>query len=99
LLNEKHEQRQLEETVLGVISDMDKPLSPSGEARQAYHNALYGRTLEQRRRLRERLLATSLQDLQTVGERYLTQKAITAVVAPAARAADVEALGLAVERL
>lgn len=99
LLNEKHEQRQLEETVLGVISDMDKPLSPSGEARQAYHNALYGRTLEQRRRLRERLLAASLQDLQTVGERYLTKKAITAVVAPAARAADVEALGLAVERL
>lgn len=99
LLNEKHEQRQLEETVLGAISDMDKPLSPSGEARQAYHNALYGRTPEQRRRLRERLLSVSLDDLRHVGERYLTGKSVTAVIAPAARAADVEALGLAIERL
>ncbi len=99
LLDETHEQRQLEETVLGVISDMDKPLSPSGEARQAFHNSLYGRTLAQRRNLRERLLSASLQDLQRVGERYLTGAAVTAVVAPAARAADVEALGLAIERL
>ncbi|MDQ8036377.1 MAG: insulinase family protein [Pedobacter sp.] len=99
LLNEKHEQHQLEETVLGVISDMDKPLSPSGEARQAFHNGLYGRTPEQRRRLRERLLGASLQDLQRVGERYLTGSAVTAVVAPTARAADVEALGLAIEKL
>lgn len=99
LLDEKHEQRQLEETVLGVISDMDKPLSPSGEARQAYHNGLYGRTPAQRRRMRERLLAVSLADLRTVGERYLGSGAVTAVVAPTARAADVEALGLAIERL
>lgn len=99
LLHEKHEQRQLEEALLGVISDMDKPLSPSGEARQAFHNALYGRTPEQRRRLRERLLAVSLADLQQAGARYLTGEAVTAVIAPAARAADVEALGLAIERL
>lgn len=100
LLNEKHEQRQLEEAVLGIISDMDKPLSPSGEARHAYHNKLYGRTPEQRRRMRERLLAVSLTDLQQVGERYLTgSNAVTAIVAPAAKAAEVEALGLAVEKL
>jgi Zn-dependent M16 (insulinase) family peptidase len=100
LLQEKHEQRQLEETVLGIISDMDKPLSPSGEARHAYHNALYGRTPEQRRRFRERILAVTLNDLQRAGESYLVgDKAVTAVVAPTARAADVEALGLAVEKL
>jgi Zn-dependent M16 (insulinase) family peptidase len=100
LLNEKHEQRQLEETVLGVISDMDKPLSPAGEARQAYHNALYGRTHEQRKRLRERLLAVSLADLQRVGDTWLAKgTACTAVIAPNARAAEVESLGLAIEKL
>lgn len=100
LLNETHEQRQLEETVLGVISDMDKPLSPAGEARQAYHNALYGRTHEQRKRLRERLLAVSLADLQRVGDTWLAKgTACTAVIAPNARAAEVESLGLAIEKL
>ncbi|MDI1303225.1 MAG: insulinase family protein [bacterium] len=100
LLQEPHEQRQLEEAVLGVISDMDKPLSPSGEARQAYHNALYGRTLAQRRGMRERLLAVTLPDLQRVGEHYLTgSNGVTAVVVPASKAAEVEALGLAVEKL
>ncbi|HET8729678.1 MAG TPA: insulinase family protein [Moraxellaceae bacterium] len=99
LLNEKHEPRQLEEAVLGVISDMDKPMSPSGEARVAYHNQLYGRTPEQRRRTRERILAVTLDDLRRVGERYLTTQAVTAVVMPASRASAAEALGLRVEKL
>ena len=100
LLNEPHEQRQLEETLLGIISDMDKPLSPSGEARQAYHNALYGRTHEQRKRLRERLLGVSLSDLLRVGETWLTKgNACTAVVVPNAKLAEVEALGLTIEKL
>lgn len=100
LLNETHEQRQLEETVLGIISDMDKPLSPAGEARQAYHNALYGRTHEQRKHLRERLLAVSLNDLSRVGETWLARgRACTAVIAPGTRSAEVEALGLAIEKL
>lgn len=99
LLNEPHEQRQLEEAVLGIISDMDKPLSPSGEARVAYHNALYGRTPEQRRRTRERILSTTLDDLRRVGEQYLTRGAVTAVVMPAAKAAVAEQLGLRIEKL
>lgn len=99
LLDGRHEQRQLEEAVLGVISDMDKPLSPSGEARVAYHNQLYGRTPEQRRRTRERLLATTLDDLRRVGEQYLRRDAVTAVVMPAAKAGVAESLGLAIEKL
>jgi Zn-dependent M16 (insulinase) family peptidase len=99
LLDDKHEQSQLEEAVLGIISDMDKPLSPAGEARVAYHNALYGRTPEQRRRTRERILAATLDDLRRVGERYLTQGATTAVVMPAAKANVAEALGLKLEKL
>lgn len=99
LLNEKHDQRQLEEALLGVISDMDKPLSPAGEAKSAFHSQLYGRTPEQRRQLRQKLLEVSLKDLQQVGERYLTGTGVTAVVAPMVRADDVQKLGLDIERL
>lgn len=99
LQQEKHEERQLEEALLGVISDMDKPLSPAGEARQAFHNRLYGRDAAQRRRLRERLLAVTLSDLQRVGAQYLAQGGVTAVVAPSARADDLQALGLKLEKL
>jgi hypothetical protein len=99
LLNNRHEQRQLDEALLGVISSADKPLSPAGEAKSAFHHALYGRTPEHRRRMRERLLAVSLADIQRVGEKYLTQKGVTAVVAPSTRLSDVEALNLTVERL
>lgn len=100
LQNEEHEASQLEEALLGMIADMDKPLSPSGEARQAFHNALYGRTPEQRKRTRERLLAVTLDDLKRVGTKYLVaDKASTAVIAPLGKAAEVEALGLAIQRL
>ncbi len=100
LLNEAHEPAQLEEALLGIIADMDKPLSPAGEARQAFHNSLYGRTPEQRKRLRSRLLAVTLADLQRVGQTYLRQgQASTAVIAPLGKADQVQALGLALQRL
>ena len=48
VLQEKHKDRQLEEAILGVVSAMDKPSSPAGEAKIAFYNNLFGRTLEQR---------------------------------------------------
>ena len=42
------EAQKLEEAILGVVSSIDKPGSPAGEAKQAYHSALFGRTPEQR---------------------------------------------------
>lgn len=100
MLSSSHEERQLEEALLGIISDMDKPLSPSGEAKQAFHNQLYGRTLEQRRRLRQRLLSVTLADLERVTRHYLhPQHASTAVIIPAAAESRALRLGLSVERL
>ncbi len=100
LQSARHGDDQLEEALLGIFADMDKPLSPAGEARQAFHNELYGRTVAQRQRLRERLLGLRIADLQTVAARYLLPgQAATAVIAPASQAAVVEQLGLAVCRL
>jgi len=96
----RHGGEQLEEALLGIFADMDKPLSPAGEARQAFHNELYGRTVAQRQRLRERLLGLGVADLQAVAARYLRPElAATAVIAPSARADVVESLGLDIRRL
>ncbi|MCB1616426.1 MAG: insulinase family protein [Pseudomonadales bacterium] len=81
LLDNTHKPRQLEEAILGVISSIDKPSSPAGEARQTFHNNLHGRTPEVLRDYRSRVLKVSLDDLKRVGERYLLNgTASTAVI-------------------
>lgn len=100
LLSEPHEFAQLEEAILGVIGSLDRPRSPAGEAKSAFHSALFGRTPEQRRRFRQRVLDVSLDDLRRVGERYLRPEAAsTAVVTSAGLLEQAGDLGLAIERL
>jgi len=66
---------------LGVISGIDKPSSPSGEAKDAFMNQLYGRTPEQRQAYRSRILKVTLDDLKRVGGIYFkAESANTAVI-------------------
>jgi Zn-dependent M16 (insulinase) family peptidase len=67
----EHDPEQLEQAILGVIGSMDKPGSPAGEAKQDFHNNLFGRTPEQQRRFRARVLAVTLDDLISVAQKYL----------------------------
>ena len=100
LLDEKHEWRQVEEAILGVIGGIDKPGSPAGEARDAFYNALYGRTPEQRQRFRRRVLEVRLEDLQRVGDTYLKpERASTAVVTSSQQQEACAALGLEIVHL
>ena len=69
--NTKHETKALEEAILSVISAIDRPGSPAGEARRAFHDKLHGRTAEQRRLFRSRVLQVSEDDLRRVAEHYL----------------------------
>ena len=71
LLDTEHDEEQLEQAILGVISSLDKPGSPAGEAKQAFHNTLFGRTNEQRRQFRQAILQVSLADLKRVTASYL----------------------------
>jgi Zn-dependent M16 (insulinase) family peptidase len=81
LLNTPHERRALEEAILGVVGSMDKPSSPAGEAKQHFHNRLFGRSHEQREQFREQILGVSLDDLRRVTEAYLRPElASTAIV-------------------
>ncbi len=81
LLNNTHEWRQVEEAILGVIGNIDKPGSPAGEAKDVFHGILYGRTPEQRQEYRQRVLKVTLEDLQRVGAQYLKpERASVAVI-------------------
>nr|CRH04688.1 putative Peptidase M16C like protein [Candidatus Magnetococcus massalia] len=71
LLDEEHPDRLLEEAILGVVGSIDKPGSPAGEAKRAFHDALHGRSPEVRRNYRDQVLKVSWADLKRVAERYL----------------------------
>ncbi len=95
-----HQYQELEEAILGVIGQLDRPRSPAGAARQAFHNRLFGRTPEQRARFRERVLAVTVEDLKRVAGTWLKpERASTAVVTSPDNRELVEQLGLAVEEL
>jgi Zn-dependent M16 (insulinase) family peptidase len=100
ILSKDHEWRLVEEAILGVISSIDKPGSPAGEARQAYHNLLHGRTLDRLQAFRQNVLAVRLDDLKRVTETYLhPDKASTAVITNAATLEQKGDLGLDVINL
>jgi Zn-dependent M16 (insulinase) family peptidase len=89
LENTEHDEEKLSEAILGVVSSIDKPGSPAGEAKQAYHANLFGRTPAQRRAFRAKILAVSIADLQQVARTYLSpEKASTAIVTNAESAAS-----------
>jgi len=87
LLENKHEARQVEEGILGVVGSIDKPGSPAGNARKAYRAALFGRDAAMRRQLREKILNVELDDLLRAGERYLTETADESFAAVTSEAA------------
>src|SRR5690554_302954 len=96
----EHEYQELEESILGVIGQLDRPRSPAGAARHAFHNKLFGRSPEQRARFRERVLSVTLDDLKRVAAIWLVpEKASTAVVTGPENRALVEELGLTIQEL
>ena len=95
MLETDHDGRLLEEAILGVIGSMDKPGSPAGEAKKAYHNELYGRTEVQQQAFRERVLAVTMEDLKQVTSTYLKDaSASVAVITHAAMTEQAEKLQL-----
>ncbi len=94
LLQPSHPDRLLEEAILGVVGEIDRPDSPAGEAVIGYFGALHGRTTEQRRTLRRQVLDVSKDDLNRVCETYLANEAPSTSVVTSVAALDAE-LGLA----
>ena len=74
LLDTTHEYQALEEAILGVISSIDKPSSPAGDAKQTFHNNLFGRNAQQRQKFRQEILAVTIDDLIRVAKCYLIEQ-------------------------
>ncbi|QIO09098.1 insulinase family protein [Acinetobacter lanii] len=100
LLNTEQKPHQLEEAILGLVSGMDKPGSPAGEAITACYALLHGRTPAFRKMLRERLLKVTLEDLKRVAKTYLiAQKPTKAVVAPVAKKETLQQMGFDIKQV
>ncbi len=84
LMKGSHEERLLEEAILGVISRIDKPGSPAGEAIGNYYSERYGRGGDYVQELRQRILKLTFADLTGVTEKYLLDKPSSAAVVGAA---------------
>lgn len=95
-----HDWQAVEEAILGVISSMDKPASPAGEAKQTYQAELFGRTRAKRELFRNRVLQVKPADLQRVAATYLIpEKASIALVTHTGNRARAESLGLTIKTL
>ncbi len=83
------DKQQLEEAILGVISEIDRPDSPVGEARLAWYANLHGRTPERRRAFRKKVMQVTLDDLKRVAKSWLrSEQAHTAVITDTATLAE-----------
>ncbi len=97
LLNEPQTAEQLEEAILGIISGMDKPGSPAGEAVKACFADFHYRGAAWQRKMRAAILNVTIEDMQRVAKQYLQDKPhARAVLAPYDKEDDVKKLGFAV---
>lgn len=80
LYSNNHQPKQLEEAILGVISSIDKPSSPSGEAKRSFYNNLFGITSDMRLQYRKNILDISIEDLVAVARKYLVPEKMSSAV-------------------
>jgi Zn-dependent M16 (insulinase) family peptidase len=91
LLAEPLTQDKVEESILGVISSIDAPGSPAGEARQTFHSGLYGRTPEYINQRRSAILAVQVDDLKRVAATYLDpERANTVIITQASSITSIQ---------
>ena len=100
LLNEPQKPEQLEEAILGIVSGMDKPGSPAGEAVKSCFADLHNRGEAWQQKMRGNILAVTLEDLQRVATTYLKDKPSSkAVLAPHDKEEVVQQLGFKVAKV
>ncbi len=80
----------VEEAILGIVSAIDAPGSPAGDARQAFHNGLHHRDAAHRRLQRARILEVNQHDVKRVAEKYLRGQSSRAVVTSPERSHAIE---------
>ena len=91
---------EIEQSILGVVSSIDKPASPAGEAKQTFQAELFGRTRELREQFRQRILQVTGDDIKRVAQAYLQpEKASTAVISSAGNKEALADAGFSIKTL
>jgi hypothetical protein len=87
-------EQHLEEAILGVVSSIDKPLSPVGEAKNDFNLNLEGILISKRLEMRQGIINCSIKDLIRVSEQYLTKNSRKSILAGEAYKEEAIKLGL-----
>ncbi len=74
-------QEQLDEGILGIISSIDKPLSPFGEAMSDFSMNLDRKNIKKRLEIRAKVKACTIDDLVNVSQKYLFNESKKSVIA------------------
>ncbi|MDC0014561.1 insulinase family protein [Gammaproteobacteria bacterium] len=86
--------QHLEEAILGVVSSIDKPLSPVGEAKNDFNYNLELISIKERLEMRQKVIHCSIDDLVRVNEAYLTKESKKSILAGESFKSQAEELGL-----
>ena len=86
--------QHLEEAILGVVSTIDKPLSPVGEAKNDFNFNLENISTKERLEMRQRVINCSIEDLIRVSKKYLTKDSKKSILAGEAYREEASSLGL-----
>ena len=92
-------EEQLEEGVLGVISSIDKPLSPFGEAMSDFMSLLDQKTQDERLSFRSKVKECSLADLAMVSEKYLFNESKRSAIAGQNYETELKDLGFEIKNI
>jgi presequence protease len=79
-----------------VISSIDKPLSPVGEAKNDFNYNLELIGIKERLEMRQKVIRCSIDDLIRVNETYLTKESSKSILAGESFKAQAEELGLTI---
>ena len=92
-------EEQLEEGVLGVISSIDKPLSPFGEAMSDFMSSLDQKTQDERLSFRSKVKECSLANLAMVSEKYLFNESKRSAIAGQNYETELKDLGFEIKNI
>jgi len=92
-------EEQLEEGVLGVISSIDKPLSPFGEAMSDFMSSLDQKTQDERLSFRSKVKECSLADLAMVSAKYLFNESKRSAIAGQNYETELKNLGFEIKNI
>ena len=90
---------KLEEGILGVISSIDKPGSPAGEARADFNQNIRGIDQSKRKLFRSRVIDCSVERLVEVSQKYLTGMPKRAVISGKQFEKEINTLGFSIQNV